>query len=122
MAAREEVLVMRDLVDERLRAPDGRSVARVAGLEAEWRADGSLMLTAMTVGPQEELCRIWRGFGRIARWLLRGRWEHRVPMEEIAAIELDIILRADPARYGVGTADAWVLDHILRFIPGNGRP
>jgi hypothetical protein len=40
---------------------------------------------------------------------------------EIDRIELDIHLRGDPARYGVGTADIWVLDHLLRFIPGNGR-
>jgi hypothetical protein len=110
------------LVDERLRAPDGRSVARVAGLSASWEADGSLMLTDLLVGPQELACRVWRGLHGPARALFRDRFEHRIPITQIDRIELDIHLRSDPGRFGVGTADAWVRDHILRFIPGNGRP
>ena len=115
------LLVMRDLVDEQLRGPDGRAVARVAGLEATWREDGSLVLTHLVVGPQELMERVWRRFHRVARALLRDRFEHRIPMDEIARIELDIHLRGDPARFGVGQADRWAVDRILRFIPGNGR-
>jgi hypothetical protein len=60
-------------------------------------------------------------FHRVAGALLHDRFDHRIPMDEIERIELDIHLRTDPARYGVGTADRWVVDHVLRFIPGNGR-
>lgn len=116
----DDLLAMRDLIDERLRGPDGRSVARVAGLEAEWRPDGALVLTAMMVGPEELASRVSRRLRRPAGGLLRGKFEHRVPMDEIAEIGLDIHLRGDPERYGVGTADGWVFDHLLRFIPGSG--
>ena len=116
-----DMLVMRDLVDEQLRGPDGRAVARVAGIEATWQEDGSLVLTDLLVGPQELTCRVWRGLHGVAHALLRDRFEHRIPMDEIAKIELDIHLRGDPSRYGVGTADRWVVDRILRFIPGSGH-
>ena len=56
----------------------------------------------------------------MARFLLRDRFEHRIPLEEIADIELDLCLKRDAAAYDVGQADAWVVEHILRFIPGNG--
>lgn len=117
----DELLAMRDLIDERLLAPDGRAVARVAGLDAEWRANGELVLTAMAVGPEELASRVSRRLRRPAGALLRGKFEHRIPMTEIAEIGLDIKLRSDPTRYGVGTADGWVFDHLLRFIPGSGR-
>ncbi|MFL5761936.1 MAG: hypothetical protein ACJ789_19730 [Thermomicrobiales bacterium] len=115
------LLVMYDLVDEQLRGPDGRNVARVAGLEATWKEDGSLVLKDLVVGPEELISRVWRRLRPLAHALLRGRFEHRIPLGEVAKIELDIHLREDPARYGVGEADRWVVDHILRFIPGNGR-
>src|SRR5689334_8138515 len=105
----DALLVMRDLVDEQLRGPDGRRVARVAGIEATWQEDGSLVLTELVVGPQELAGRVWRRLRPLARALLRDRFEHRIPVAEIAKIELDIHLRGDPARYGVGTADRWVI-------------
>src|SRR4051812_49126333 len=111
------LLVMYDLVDQQLFGPNGHRVARVAGVEATWREDGSLVLTDLVVGPEELIDRVWRKLRPLAHGLLRERFEHRIPLDEVEKIELDIHLRDDPARHGVGQADRWVVDHILRFIP-----
>jgi sporulation protein YlmC with PRC-barrel domain len=117
----DELLLMRDVVDEQLRTADGRDVGRVADVEAEWRDDGTLVLTNLHVGPEALAGRVSKHLRPVARFLFRDRFEHRIPMGEISEIELDLQLKQDASRYRVGQADAWVLDHILRFIPGNGR-
>ena len=117
----DALLTMRDLADQQIRNADGRIVARVSSLEALWREDGELVLTHLRVGPQELAGRVWRRLFPVARFLLRDRFEHRVPMEEVDKIGLDINLRASADRYGLGRADQWVAEHVLRFIPGSGR-
>jgi hypothetical protein len=116
----DDLSLMREIVDEQLQTRDGRDVARVADIEGRWQPDGTLVLTDMIVGPQALAARVWGRLEPLARFLLRDSFEHRIPMEEIAAIELDLHLRRDASAYRIGHADAWVVDHILRFIPGNG--
>jgi len=116
----DELYLMRDVVDEQLQTRDGRDIARVADVEGQWHADGTLVLSDMIVGPQALAARVWGRLEPLARFLLRDRFEHRIPLEEIAAIELDLCLKRDASAYDVGQADAWVVEHILRFIPGNG--
>lgn len=119
--ADDALLTMRDLADQQIRNADGRIVARVSTLEALWQEDGTLVLTHLRIGPQELAGRVWRRLFPIARFLLRDQFEHRVPMEEIDKMGLDIHLKADADRYGLGTADRWVVEHVLRFMPGSGR-
>src|SRR5215210_5496035 len=116
----DELYLMRDIVDVQLKTHDGRDIARVADVEGQWRSDGTLVLSDMIVGPQALVARVWGRLEPLARFLLRDRFEHRIPLEEIAAIELDIYLKRDAAAYDVGQADTWVVNHILRFIPGSG--
>lgn len=119
--ARDEYLVMRDLVDEQIMTADGRAIARVADIEASWYEDGHLVLTGLCVGPEALARRVSGRLGPIARFLFRGKFEHVIPMDEIAGVELDLHLRHDATHYRVGHADTWVVNHILRFIPGSGR-
>ena len=116
----DDLFLMRDIVDEQLRTRDGRDIARVADVEGRWHLDGTLVLSDMIVGPQALAARVWGRLEPLARFLLRDRFEHRIPLEEIAAVELDICLKRDASAYHVGHADTWVVDHILRFIPGSG--
>lgn len=119
--ARDDYLVMRDLVDEQIVTADGRAIARVADIEASWHEDGRLVLTGLDVGPQALARRVSRHLGPIMRFLFRDRFEHVIPMDEIEHVSLDLHLRHDASHYRVGHADDWVVYHILRFIPGNGR-
>lgn len=118
---RDDYLVMRDLIDEQMVTADGHPIARVADIEAAWQEDGRLALTGLMVGPQALARRVSRHFTPLARFLLRDRFEHLIPMQEVAGLTLDLHLRHDRDHYQAGQADRWVLDHILRFIPGNGR-
>ena len=113
--------MMRNIVDQKLITADGRSVARVADAELEWRPDGTLRMTHLLVGPQRLAGQVSNRFAPLLRHLLHDRFEHRIPVAEISRIALDISLRKPASRYRVGSADQWVVDHILRFIPGNGR-
>lgn len=117
----DDYLVMRDLIDEQIVAADDHALARVADIEGAWRDDGRLFLTGLNVGPQALARRVSGGLAPIARFLLRGRFEHVIPVGEIADVSIDMRLRHDRGHYRVGQADQWVLDHILRFIPGHGR-
>lgn len=120
--ARDHYLAMRDLIDEQIVTADGHAIARVADLEAEWRADGRVYATGLDVGPQALARRVSGRLAPIAQFLLRGKWEHIIPLDQIGEVSLDIYLRHGRDHYAVGHADRWVLDHILRFVPGHGSP
>ena len=121
MTEPDELLAIRDLIDQRLITADGRTVARVADLDLEWRPDSTLAVSGLLVGPQSLARRVSNRLGPVAHFLLRDRFEHRLPVAEIDRLELDVHLGQTADRYQVGRADRWVVDHILRFIPGNGR-
>ncbi len=115
------MLVMRDIADGQLVTADDRRIGRVAGIEAEWRADGRLVLTHLVIGPQALAGRASSRLRPIARWLLCDRFEHRIPIAEVAELGPTLRLRGTRHDYSVGRADEWIVEHILRFIPGNGR-
>src|SRR6188472_287460 len=82
----DRTLTMRDIMDGQLESNEGRELGRVADIEAEWRDDGSLVLTHLVVGPQALAGRVSSRLRPIARWLLRDRFEHRVPISEVAKL------------------------------------
>lgn len=118
--AHEDGLAMRDIVDGLLKSADGIELGRVADVEAEWTEDGVARLTTLIVGPEALLARISSRLRPLARWLFRGRWEHRIPVEEVAELGPTITLRHNASHYSTGHADEWVYRHILRFVPGSG--
>ncbi|MEA2623085.1 MAG: hypothetical protein QOH61_1995 [Chloroflexota bacterium] len=114
-------MFMRDLVDGQLRTLDGKRIGRAADVEAEWGADGSLVLKRLVLGPEVHLGRISHRLVGPARRLLKGRFDHRIEIEEVEEIGPSVMLRRRASDYDVGNADQWIIDHIFRFIPGSGR-
>lgn len=112
---------MRDVVDAQLESLDGRRLARVADVEAEWRPDGTLHLVSMTVGPEAQLGALSSRLRRLTHRLLGGRFDHAIPMGDVEEVGPTVQLRHSAERYGLDGADRWLIEHLLRFIPGNGR-
>jgi hypothetical protein len=117
----ERLLTMRDVIDGQLEAVDGRRLARVADAEAEWRDDGSLWVTDLLVGPEAHLGRVWEPLRGAGHRLLRGRHEHRIPVTEVEELGPTVRLAGRSDRYPLQGMDDWIVERVLRFIPGNGR-
>ncbi|MDQ3856767.1 MAG: hypothetical protein M3281_10295 [Chloroflexota bacterium] len=117
----DALLAMRDIMDGQLETSDERQIGRVADIEAEWREDGSLLLQSLIVGPEALAGRVSSRLRPLAASFLRGRFEHRIPVEEIEEVGPTVKLRKGARQYDVGHSDRWVVDHILRFIPGSRR-
>ena len=119
----DDLLIMRDLIDKEMETSDDRGIGRVDDILAEWREDGSLVLTQLLTGPEALAGRVSRRLRSIAASLLRGRFEHSIPMSEIEEVQEAreaLRLRGPAASYPQSGADRWVAEHILRFIPGSG--
>ena len=118
---RDEVFSIRDILDSQLLTSDGRRIGRVADIEAEEQSDGSLRLTHLVVGPQALAGRVNWYLGTLFRFLLRDRFEHRISIGEVTKFGPTLTLRGAAENYAVGQSERWIADHILRWIPGNGR-
>ena|SRR2546425_5377192 len=112
---------MRDIMDSQLETRDKRKIGRVADIEAELRDDGTLVLTYLVTGPQALAGRVASHLRPIARFLLRDRFEHRIPLKEVENFGPTLRLRGKAKDYAVGQSERWIADHILRWIPGSGR-
>ena len=115
------LLAMRDIVDSQLESLDGRRLGRVADLECAWAADGSLRFISMLVGPEAQAGAVW---SRLRQWLhrlLKGRFEHAIPLTEAEELGPTVRLAQRAEAYHLDGADRWLNRHVLRFIPGNGR-
>jgi len=117
----DQLLAMRDIMDSQLETSDKRKIGRVADIEAEWHEDGKLVLTNIVTGPQALTGRVASRLRPIARFLLRDRFEHCIPLSEVENFGPTLRLRRKAIDYPVGQSDRWIADHILRWIPGNGR-
>jgi hypothetical protein len=116
----QRLLSMRDIVDGQLETVDDRRVGRVADLFAEWRPDGTLVVTDIVVGPEALARRVADLLGALAARLLRGRHEHRIPVSEVEEVGPTVRLRGKRSDYPLTGADDWIVEHIIRFIPGGG--
>ena len=117
----DEVFWIRDILDSQLLTSDGRKIGRVADIEAEERADGSLLLTYLVVGPQALAGRVNAHLSAFFRFFLRDRFEHRISIREVTKFGPTLFLRGKAENYAVGQSERWIADHILRWIPGNGQ-
>ena len=114
-------LLVRDILDGQLESADRRRIGRVGDIEARWEADGKLRLTAILVGPQVLLGRISYRLRGVATRLLGNRFAHRIDITQVEEVGPTVRLVGPATDYSVGGGDAWVADHLLRFIPGSGR-
>lgn len=110
---------MRDIMDAQLVTSDGVRIGRVADIEAEWRDDGTLVLTQIVTGPQALAGRVSEHLRPIARFLLRDRFEHTIPLDEVEQFGPTLRLKGKAEDYTVGQSDRWIAQHILRWIPGS---
>lgn len=120
-AVADRTLVMRDILDSQLATLDGRKVGRAVDLEAEWRDDGRLVLRRLVLGPEAHAGRISGLVGRVTHRVLGGRFEHAVELSEVEEVGPTLRLARRASEYDLGDADRWIMDHILRWIPGSGR-
>jgi hypothetical protein len=116
----DDRLIMRDIVDGLLESADGTALGRVADVEIAFDATGQARLTNLVIGPEALADRVSSRLRPLAHWLLRGRFEHRIPIGEVVEFGPTLKLRHRASHYDVGNADDWVYRHILRFIPGSG--
>ena len=116
---RKPLLVARDMLDNLLETEDGRSIGRVADVEARWE-DGRLVLVHLVTGPQALIRRLASHLRRPARFIFRDRFDHRISLEDVTDIGPTIKLRRRAFEYRTGQADRWIARHLLRYIPGSG--
>lgn len=118
---KNQIRAMGDIMDSQLETRDEREIGRVADIEAEWREDGKLVLTNIVTGPQALICRVNPRLRPLAHFLLRGLFEHHIPLSEVEDFGPTLHLRGTANDYTVGQSERWIVDHILRWIPGSRR-
>lgn len=114
------MLVMRDLMDQELHSGDRRPLGRVADVVGELDDSGRLRLVELVTGPEALAGRVSSRLRPLAHRLLHGRFDRRIPLGEVAKVEPDVELRQPASAYPLGRSDAWIADHVLRWIPGSG--
>jgi len=117
----DEIFSVRDILDSQLMSHDEIEIGRVADIEVELHDDGSLTLTHVITGPQALAGRIsWR-LKAVFCWILRDRFEQRIPLSEIEQFGPTLYLHGNARDYAVGQSERWLAAHILRWIPGSGH-
>jgi hypothetical protein len=117
----DRTLLMRDIVDSQLRTLDGRKVGRAVDVLGDLRSDGSLVLTDVVLGPEAYAGRLGQRPWRLLHRIFGGRHEHSIAVSELIEIGPTLHLRRAAGEYDLGSADRWIIDHVLRFIPGHGK-
>jgi len=109
------------VLDAQLEGADRKRVGRVGDLRAVWSDDGQLRVTTILVGPQVLLGRLSYRLRGAAQRVLGDRFAHTIPIEDVEEVGPTVRLRGRAETYTVAAGDAWVADHLLRWIPGSGR-
>ncbi len=114
-------MTMRDMIDAQIESADGRKLGRVADIETRRAADGTLHAAALLLGPEAQLGAVSARLRGLLSRLLKGRFDHRIDVAEIEEVGPTVKLRQRADAYGLDGADRWLIEHVLRFIPGNGK-
>jgi hypothetical protein len=117
----EQPLYLRDIIDSQLETRDHIEISRVDDVEAVWREDGTLVLTVLLTGPQTLAGRVAKPLRSLLQALFHDRFDHRIPLFDVETFGPTLQLSGTAKDYPVGKSDPWIADHILRWIPGNGR-
>src|SRR5438067_6586070 len=108
---RDPLRAMGDIMDMQLESSGGRHIGRVADIEAELRDDGTLALTHLVVGPEALSGRVASHLRPLTYRLLRGRFDHRIPVAEIEEVGPTVRLRGTAEEYGLDRSDRWLAEH-----------
>lgn len=117
----DEIFSVRDILDSQLETSDHIEIGRVADIAVELQKDGTLVLTHVITGPQALAGRVNLRLKTLFRFVLRDRFEHRISISEIKEFGPTLYLRGKAENYAVGQSERWIVNHILRWIPGNGN-
>ncbi|GLV56814.1 hypothetical protein KDH_36530 [Dictyobacter sp. S3.2.2.5] len=117
----DDIFSSADIMDSQLVTKDKKNIGRVADVEAEWREDGTLVLTNMVIGPQALAGRVATPLRVLMQRLLHDRFERRIPLREVEAFGPTLRLCRNEIDYHVGRSEHWIAAHIIRWIPGSGR-
>ena len=117
----DQIFSIRDIIDSQLVTHDKRRIGRVSDIEAVWHEDGTLVLSSLVIGPQALAGRIASPLRSIVRFVLRDRFDHRIPLEDVEDFGPTLRLRGTANDYPMGQSDTWIANHILRWIPGSGH-
>ena len=117
----DQIFSIRDIIDSQLVTHDKRRIGRVSDIEVVWHEDGTLVLSSLVIGPQALAGRIASPLRSIVRFVLRDRFDHRIPLEDVEDFGPTLRLRGTANDYPVGQSDTWIANHILRWIPGSGH-
>ena len=121
MPVDDDLFSIRDILDSQLETRDKHSIGRVSDIEGEWQDDGTLIITHLLIGPQTLAGRVAEPLHTLVRFFLRDRFDNRIPLSDIEDFGPTLQLRKTAAEYAVGKTDAWIANHILRWIPGSGH-
>ena len=117
---KDELLLMRDIVDCQLMDSDGERVTKVAGVEAEFREGGRPVVRALLVGPEPLARRTGPRIGRLVEHITGGRREVRIPWGHVLDVGPDVDLDLPASATGATHAEDWVREKIIGKIPGSG--
>lgn len=113
------------LLDRQVIDVDGRLVCNVDDLEFERTPDGSLIVTAILVGPRALGPRIGGRLGRwvvsIARRLADTDAPPRIDFAAVSEIGSDVRLRVPRRQLDVAPLEDWIDEYVVARIPGSGH-
>jgi hypothetical protein len=116
----DDIFSIRDIIDSQLETCDGVRIGRVADIEIEQHADGTLHLSALLIGPQALAARLSPKLRSLARWLFRDRFDHRITLDDVESFGPTLRLRRRAEDYPIGQSERWIAKYLLRWLPGSG--
>lgn len=117
----DEILLMRDVVDNQILDATGRRVTKVAGLEAELRDGKRPVVRALLIGPEPLARRFGARAGKLVERITGGRRTIRIPWSDVTEAGPDVQLRCRAEDTGATHAEDVVRDRIIRFLPSLKR-
>src|SRR5258708_40165827 len=88
----DEIFSVRDILDSQLQTRDRRKIGRVADIEAETSADGSLKLTYLVVGAQALAGRRHSPLPALFRLFLLDPFQQYLPTHRVTPLEPSLYL------------------------------
>lgn len=81
---------------------------------------GVAIALSLLTGPEALAGRISSRLRPIVHFLLRNRFEHSIPIDEIGGFHPTLRLRGRAIDYATGESERWLANHIFRWLPGSG--
>ena len=118
----DEILLMRDIVDNQVLDVGGNRVTKVAAVEAEEAEPGARpVLRCLLIGPEPLARRIGGRVAFLAGVLTRRDRTVRIPWHDVIDVGPDVKLSVRAEETGATHAEDWVREHIIKYIPSLKR-